>query len=93
MEIKYSVYHLREVVEKDIPVLDKVWKENIHRAVKLKLCAEPELYGVPLRESLHGLWKLRVGAYRVIYQIQGKKVFIVAVGHRSVAYKIVKKRI
>lgn len=44
--------------------------------------------GHQLRGRLKGLWSLRVGAYRVIYEMRekGKTVRVCAVRHRAVAY-------
>ncbi len=44
--------------------------------------------GEPLRGRLRGLLSLRVGPYRVIYQVVdgGKTVRVVAIRHRAVAY-------
>lgn len=49
---------------------------------------DPET-GHQLRGRLLGLRSLRIGAYRLIYQVRdaGKTVRIVAVLHRSVAYR------
>lgn len=48
---------------------------------------QPEA-GHPLRGRLRGLRSLRVGSYRVIYQLvdDGKTVRVAAVRHRAVAY-------
>jgi mRNA interferase RelE/StbE len=45
--------------------------------------------GRALRGRLRGLYSLRVGAYRVIYQLtdEGRTVRVVAIRHRSVAYR------
>jgi mRNA-degrading endonuclease RelE of RelBE toxin-antitoxin system len=46
--------------------------------------------GHALRGRLRGLRSLRVGAYRVIYQLtdEGRTVRVVAIRHRSVAYRV-----
>jgi len=45
--------------------------------------------GYALRGKLRGLYSLRVGAYRILYQLADseKAVRVVAIRHRSVAYK------
>jgi len=50
--------------------------------------ADPEA-GYRLRGRLTGLWSLRLGSYRLIYEIRdrGKTVRIVAVLHRAIAYR------
>lgn len=44
--------------------------------------------GYALRGKLRGLYSLRVGAYRVLYQLTdgGKTVRVAAVRHRSISY-------
>jgi len=45
--------------------------------------------GYALRGKLHGLYSLRVGAYRILYQLTDGEntVRVAAIRHRSVAYK------
>jgi mRNA interferase RelE/StbE len=44
--------------------------------------------GYPLRGRLRGLYSLRVGSYRIIYQLSdnGRTVRVATIRHRSVAY-------
>lgn len=46
------------------------------------------LAGYPLRGKLRGLHALRVGSYRIIYQLtdSGTTVRLAAIRHRSIAY-------
>ena len=45
--------------------------------------------GRPLRGGLRGLYSLRVGAYRILYQLTDgeKTVRVATIRHRAVAYK------
>jgi mRNA interferase RelE/StbE len=45
--------------------------------------------GKPLRGRLRGLYSLRVGSYRILYQAveQGKVVRVAAIRHRSASYE------
>ncbi|MBC8364420.1 MAG: type II toxin-antitoxin system RelE/ParE family toxin [Actinobacteria bacterium] len=45
--------------------------------------------GQPLRDRLRGVWSLRIGAYRILYQIvdDGRTVRVLTIRHRSVAYR------
>ena len=43
--------------------------------------------GKPLRGEWKGVYSLRVGDYRVLYQIKRDKVFRLVVGHRKRTYK------
>ncbi|HWI95942.1 MAG TPA: type II toxin-antitoxin system RelE/ParE family toxin [Solirubrobacterales bacterium] len=44
--------------------------------------------GYALRGKLRGLYSLRVGAYRILYQLTdgGKTVRVAAIRHRSISY-------
>lgn len=88
-EIKYHP----EVVSVDIPKLPKGEKRRISCAIEEKLMIHPEVFGKPLRRSLFGFRKLRVGDYRVVFEIEKKTVIIYMIEHRSVVYKNAAKRI
>ena len=51
------------------------------------LKSNPEL-GKPLTGNLSGLWSLRIGKYRLIYQIKNQElvIFILDLGHRKNVY-------
>jgi len=80
------------VVKKDIPRLDKVIASRIRLAIESKLTARPELYGVPLRATLKKFWKLRVGDWRIVYEIKQREVRVLAIAHRSEVYGAADKR-
>ena len=50
---------------------------------------DPRRFGAPLRRELVNRWKYRIGAYRLICDIQDEKllVLVLMVGHRSRVYK------
>jgi mRNA interferase RelE/StbE len=72
----------QELLELDWPLIDAV-----EDALGL-LEREPDS-GHALRGRLRGLRSLRVGAYRVIYQLSenDQTVRVVAIRHRSIAYR------
>jgi len=55
----------------------------------LGLLARDPRAGYPLRGRLRGLYSLRVGAYRIIYQLadRDRTVRVAAIRHRSAAYR------
>ena len=69
-------------VEKDISALDRVARAAVKRAIESKLGTAPEIFGVPLRGTLKRLWKLRVGDWRVVYEIRAGKVIVLLIAHR-----------
>ncbi len=84
----YTLQYHPLVVSDDIPRVNGAWKKKIQGAIESKLLLEPLLYGVPLRRDLHGCYKLRVGEYRVIYQVKKTDIYIIAIGNRSDVYKL-----
>lgn len=71
-----------ELLTLDWPLLDAVEEA-------LALLQREPTAGYPLRGRLRGLRSLRVGAYRVIYQLADDEqtVRVAAIRHRSVAYE------
>ena len=86
------IYH-PFVMRDDIPKLSVEWKEKIRKAIEERLATHPETYGKPLRRSLKGFRKLRVGDYRVIFLLEKNIVKILVIQHRSVVYDRINKRI
>jgi len=56
----------------------------------LSLADNPRPAGaIPLKGEVRGLWRLRVGDWRILYQIQNREliVLVVDIGHRSDVYR------
>ena len=77
----------------DIPLLDMKLRSRIKNAIESRLTTAPHLYGEPLRKTLRGYWKLRVGDYRVVFKIVAEEVWILGIIHRKKVYDAIKKRI
>lgn len=90
--MNYTIVYHELVVRDDIPAIAMVWREKIRRAIELRLVTQPDLYGKPLRRSLAGYRKLRVGDYRVVFRIENSRVKIFAIMHRSHVYDEIDKR-
>ena len=89
----FNVTYHHLVVDDDIPKLPNEWKERVRRAIEERLMTQPDLYGKPLRRSLKGYRKLRVGDYRIVFRIEKNTVRILIIQHRSVVYQQAEKRI
>jgi mRNA interferase RelE/StbE len=78
-----------ESAYKEISSLDGSTKKIIKKTIEDKLMVDPLKFGLPLRRNLSGLFKLRVGNYRIIYQIKKNEVIVlvVTIGHRSKVYE------
>lgn len=70
-------------VKDDAATIAKAVRERIRSAIATRLTTEPALYGKPLRGTLAGYWKLRVGDWRVVYAIRDNEVIVFAIKHRS----------
>lgn len=71
-------------VEKDLKSLGSFAAKRILRAIDTKLTQAPLEFGYPLTGNLSSLRKLRVGDYRVVYQVTNHQVlvYVLAVGPR-----------
>lgn len=88
----FDIAYHEHVVSSDIPKLSSSWKQKMRCAIEQRLATRPDFYGKPLRRSLKGYRKLRVGDYRVIFRIDQETVKILIIEHRSVVYTKIKKR-
>jgi addiction module RelE/StbE family toxin len=84
----WSVTYVKSAID-EIIELDGSAKKLIKKAIEEKLMVDPLKFGKPLRRSLSGLFKLRVGNYRIIYQVKENEVIVVIVkiGHRREVYE------
>ncbi len=82
----YRISYADEVVKDDLPNILEPWKTEIRKAIETKLTTRPEIYSRPLRRSLKGYRKLRVGGYRIIFRIENNNVKIFIIQHRSTVY-------
>lgn len=62
-------------------------KSRIKRAIETRLTAAPHQYGEPLRKTLKGYWKLRVGDYRVVFRVSGQEGWILGIINRKEVYE------
>ena len=86
--MKYRVEYLKSVVDDDIPKLTKSVRKQIKAAIEEKLTSRPIEFGKPLRYSLKGARRLRVGDWRVTYKIEPPDVvLVVKIGHRREIYE------
>jgi mRNA interferase RelE/StbE len=90
--LNFEVLYHPDVKRIDIPHLNSKIKSRIKRAIEKRLMTAPHEYGEPLRKTLKGYWKLRVGDYRVVFKIIRKEVLILGIIHRKKVYEKAEKR-
>lgn len=79
-----------DVFLKSFDKLDRSTQERIYNWIENNLtsCKDPRLTGKSLQYKLKGLWRYRIGDYRIICEIQDKQMIILLldVGHRRKIY-------
>lgn len=85
MDVKYSII-LSDKFDKFFSQLDRVSQKRI--VERLKDLSKNPKSGKPLKGRFKGIRSLRVGKYRILYDIQENHLIIVviAIGHRKNVY-------
>ena len=76
--------------QKQLKALNRPIQERIlhYLTDKIEGCKNPRHFGESLRANRAGLWRYRVGNYRIICRIEDEKVVVLVlnIGHRSEIY-------
>lgn len=91
--MEYTLLYHPDILKEDLPRIPANARNTLKRAIEERILLNPILFGKPLRKSLKGHRKLRVGDYRIIYRVQGNNIIILKIGHRQDVYNKVTKRI
>lgn len=83
--MSYNLVYTRRA-GKDIQKLDPVIKRQIGKAL-LKLQDNPLEHSEKLTNLEIGTYRFRTGDYRIVFDIEGKDIVILRVGHRKEIYK------
>jgi len=80
-----------DVAERKLRKLDRQMQERILDWLddRLEGCKNPRHFGEPLKGDLAGLWRYRIGHYRVLCEIQENRLVVLAlnIGHRREIYR------
>ncbi|GAQ94465.1 mRNA interferase RelE/StbE [Thermodesulfovibrio aggregans] len=82
----FEILYHPDVKLYDLQNIDKKTREKIKNVIEKRLRVAPQHYGKPLRKTLKGYWKLRVGDYRVVFKISGDEIWILGIIHRKDVY-------
>ena len=88
----FTVLYHPDVRSRDIAKLNTDIRQRIKKAIENRLMVAPQEYGVPLRKTLKGYWKLRVGDYRVLFKVTGEEILVFGICHRKEVYPLMEKR-
>jgi mRNA interferase RelE/StbE len=82
---------ITRTAEKQIKKLDRAAQNSIVIFLRKRLApaSDPRQWGKALQGEKRGLWRYRVGDYRLICDIQGKRItiLILELGHRKDVYR------
>ena len=82
---------ISDIAERQLRKLDRPVQERILGWLndRIEGCKNPRHFGEPLRGERAGFWRYRIGDYRVLCDIQDKKVIVLVltIGLRRQVYK------
>ncbi|KKT85385.1 MAG: Addiction module toxin, RelE/StbE family [Parcubacteria group bacterium GW2011_GWA1_Parcubacteria_45_10] len=81
----YKIVYSRHAL-KDIKKLDSIIKKKIGKTIT-QCSQNPFHYAVKLTSSEIGNYRWRAGNYRIIFDITGKRIEVLRIGHRREIYK------
>jgi mRNA interferase RelE/StbE len=83
--VEVSDYAEKQLRKLDRPVQKRLldWLDD-----RIEGCKNPRHFGEHLRGGLPGLWRYRVGDYRIICEVQDDRLVVLAltIGHRREIY-------
>lgn len=88
----YKIYFYPDV-KKDLKNISTSHLKAIKTAIEERLSTRPYDFKPLSGEKYHGLFRLRIADYRIIYFIENDCVKILAIGHRSKIYKFLESRV
>ena len=85
-EVIFTDSALKELKKLDKPVVRVIKNWVVKNLVD---CVDPGMHGKTLKGNLKGVWRYRVGDYRLFADIQDDKlvIFLFEVAHRKEIYK------
>lgn len=81
----YQIIYSRRA-RQDIEKLDRVTKRKLKRAIE-RFSQKPLFYARKMVSSRVGQHRWRAGNYRIIFDISGKRIEVLRVGHRREVYR------
>ena len=88
--MKIWTIQISDPAKKQLKKLDKTTRLRIldYLIDRLEGCKNPRHFGEPLKGNKAGLWRYRVGDYRILCEIQDDTVIVMvlSMGHRKQIY-------
>ena len=75
---------------KELQKMDRCDRELIMAYMRERIegCSNPRVYGEPLRHNMQGVWRYRIGKYRILCELVDEEVmvYVVKIDHRRTVY-------
>jgi mRNA interferase RelE/StbE len=85
-KVEIAPFAQKQLGKLDKPVARRIlgWLDD-----RIEGCKDPRHFGEPLKGDLAGLWRYRVGDFRIVCEIQDDRLVVLAlsVGHRREIYR------
>jgi addiction module RelE/StbE family toxin len=90
----YKIEFSQEVIKQDLRKLTKHLKNTFVTAIKERIAVRPYDFKPLKGKKYHGIWRLRVGDYRIAYHINEEQnlVIILCIEARDSVYKTLQNR-
>ena len=83
--MNYDLIYTNRAI-RDIKKLSPEIKKRIGNTL-LRYKSDPQKYSETLKDTKMGTYRFRIGDYRVIFDIDDKKIVVLRLGHRKNIYK------
>ena len=83
--MKYKLVHAKRAA-RDIARLDRAAKERIRGSLEC-YAQSPFSYAKKMVDSALGMYRFRIGEYRIIFDVEGDEIVVLRVEHRCEIYR------
>jgi len=83
--MSYRLLYTKSAV-KDIAKRDIVVKKQLRKKLE-EFIKNPLTYATRLTDSKLGMYRLRIGNYRMVFDLDGRSVVVLRIRHRKEVYK------
>ncbi len=73
---------------RDLEKLDRIVQKRILEKIEFYFSQKnPFSHAEKMKDSIYGQWRLRIGDYRVLFDVKDEYAFILKIGHRREVYR------
>jgi mRNA interferase RelE/StbE len=83
--VSFNLIYTKRAV-KDVRKLEEKTKKRIGRAL-LRFSEDPFAFAEKLTENKIGSYRFRIGDYRAVFDLDGKNIVVLRIGHRRDIYR------